>query len=508
MKKTVIGIILCFIFMLSNLSVAVTIEKTQEDMEFKNNYAIDKQETSILNDQWEIETVDFSGDVGWYSDITVSDSGEVFISYYDNKDKHLNLATLKDDRWDLEIVDPQENTGKYGSIDADSSGNPHISYYDEENQDLKYAKYSNNEWNIETVDFQGDVGLDTSIVVDSKDNPHISYYDYTNGNLKYATKQQSSWTIKTIHETDDIGQGTSIAVDSFDNLHISYTDKTGSKLYYAKSTEGQWQTEIADANCKVSGKTTIATDMDSLPHIGYYDLSDHEKWKLKHCYKNQDEWLIETIDPNLRKFYNEWGASITIDQQNNVHVGYYAWDTWNLNYAYKTCGIWYVETVDSEGLVGAYASIALDNQGYPHISYKDNSNIYLKHAKKTQYTPNIPIKPTGEKQLKINKTYYFATKTNDLDNDKIKYGWDWNGDDIIDEWTEYHNSDETIEISHKYQEKGEYEISVKAMDENGYTSEFSEALLVSVIKRKIKNKFQSDIFIESIISKMISLLKG
>jgi hypothetical protein len=44
---------------------------------------------------------------------------------------------------------------------------------------------------------------------------------------------------------------------------------------------------------------------------------------------------------------------------------------------------WSIETVDSTGDVGELTSMALDSNGYPHISYSDITNRYLKYAKWT-----------------------------------------------------------------------------------------------------------------------------
>ena len=76
-------------------------------------------------------------------------------------------------------------------------------------------------------------------------------------------------------------------------------------------------------------------------------------------------------------------TSIAIDQNGYPHISYYDGTNGDLKYAYKTAsGSWVTETVDSGG-VGWYTSIALDASGNPHISYYDDTNRDLKYAYKT-----------------------------------------------------------------------------------------------------------------------------
>ena len=67
-----------------------------------------------------------------------------------------------------------------------------------------------------------------------------------------------------------------------------------------------------------------------------------------------------------------------------VHISYHDYDNESLKYAHWDGTVWQVETVDSTGDVGEDTSIALDSQGYPHISYKDQTwgDEKLKYAYK------------------------------------------------------------------------------------------------------------------------------
>ncbi len=102
--------------------------------------------------------------------------------------------------------------------------------------------------------------------------------------------------------------------------------------------------------------------------------------------------------------------------------------------------------------------------------------------------PNKPSKPQGSNLLITEKQYTFTTKADDPDGDDIKYGWDWNGDDSVDEWTGFYSSGENINLDHSWNNAGTYEIKVKAEDENGAKSVFSQPLSVTVEVNEPPNK--------------------
>ncbi len=94
--------------------------------------------------------------------------------------------------------------------------------------------------------------------------------------------------------------------------------------------------------------------------------------------------------------------------------------------------------------------------------------------------PNIPSKPSGPSDGSINVSYFFQTNATDPNGDEIRYGWDWNGDDLIDEWTDYYLSGEMISISHLFTNTGTFYIRVRAEDEEGAQSPFSSTKIIEI----------------------------
>ena len=81
----------------------------------------------------------------------------------------------------------------------------------------------------------------------------------------------------------------------------------------------------------------------------------------------------------------------------------------------------------------------------------------------------------------------------DPEGNDIKYGWDWNGDEIVDEWTEdFYSAGEEIKTFHIWEQEGTFQVSVLAEDEHGAQSEWSDPL--SVIMPKSKSVLQSTFF--------------
>lgn len=84
------------------------------------------------------------------------------------------------------------------------------------------------------------------------------------------------------------------------------------------------------------------------------------------------EWTVESTE------FSGTFTSIALDDGGYPHISYL--DSNGVRYAYKDAGGWYSQAIDSsQGSAYAYTSIALDGDGYGHICYA-GSNGNLKHA--------------------------------------------------------------------------------------------------------------------------------
>ena len=172
-------------------------------------------------------TVDSTGDVGHYTSITLGADNFPVISYRDITNADLKVVKCGNAACSsgntLTTVDSTGDVGYYTSITLGADNFPVISYRDNTNLDLKVVKCGNAACSsgntLTTVDSTGNVGYYPSITLGADNFPVISYYDYTNADLKVVkcgnAACSSGNTLLTTVDSTKVIQAKSILFNNF-----------------------------------------------------------------------------------------------------------------------------------------------------------------------------------------------------------------------------------------------------------------------------------------------------
>jgi hypothetical protein len=292
------------------------------------------------------------------------------------------------------------------SLALDAAGYPHIVYGI---NSVYYAWYDGSQWHREIVDeIYHHSGADASLALDHNGIPHIVYIQRvipTARSIRYATKIGGQWYHLAL-DSDQVGRPT-IAVDSSGYPHIVYGAYNRGLLHFYQTSSG-WFQETIDSDVALSAASLVIDGSDT-PHVSYLIYEDTARYATK----ANNQWIIEAVQPVSADFFTGVVTSIALDNSGRPAMTYQAgagiqfatrseagWSVEAVNdnpddvwfslaldaagiphlayydsvqerqlYATRPAVSWLIAPVDSEADSGRYSSIALDQQGQPHISY-------------------------------------------------------------------------------------------------------------------------------------------
>jgi hypothetical protein len=329
-------------------------------------------------DTWDIQTVDFEGDVGQHTSLALDALGFPHISYYDETNNDLKYAYRDAEGWHIQTVDSEGVVGKWTSLVLDAEGFPHISYHDSTNWDLKYAYRDSSGWHVDLIEPGGwGNGSGSSLVLDSSGQPHISHgRGYGPG--RYSYQDHSGWIHENVPGPCIADLGTALALDAHGGPHITFVSQDNDWLMrYASKPEGYWQLEDVDDEPTAGAGCSLIMDASGVLHVSYFTVGLY--WNVKYARREDSGWLTQVVDQSNWGSYDDYWTSLALDSEGSPHFSY--WRQGNLVIQHWDGTWWYLETVDIEGDVGTFSSMALDASDRSHISYYDGTHGNLKYAR-------------------------------------------------------------------------------------------------------------------------------
>lgn len=245
---------------------------------------------------------------------------------------------------------------------------------------------------ITTVDNAADVGQFSSIRVLPNGRPIIAYYDTTTDDLKVlycGDASCSAGNVTTVVDSaGDVGQYVSIMI-GFDGLPVmSYYDVTNADLKVLKCgdygcTSGNTITAV-DSTGNVGQYTSIAEGRDSFPVVSYYDVTN-ANLKVAKCGNtscSSGNTLTAVDSTGTTGLY----SSIMISTDGFPIISYH--DQTNGDLRVANCGSAdcsagnTLTTVDSAtGTQGMYSSMTLTADGLPFIAHHNGTGLDLRRSK-------------------------------------------------------------------------------------------------------------------------------
>jgi len=256
---------------------------------------------------------------------------------------------------------------------------------------------------------------------------------------------------------------------------------------------------IADINGDGSSDLLLLDDMidgsiDGKYSIGYYLYAWDKNGEIIQgfpiFFENGKFWF----------WYSWYGAPTVDDIDNDGNIDIivsYRDDEESMNY---------LEVISSNKLV----KYPFDWPMFRHDIYSTGLQSYIVPDQEEipNEAPSVPELIYYSKEVSIGQSCYFVVKSEDQNADKIQYGFDWNEDDEVDEWTDYYLSGEQLNITHIWNEQGNYNVKIKARDIHQEESEWSDPVGVIMPKPKVKTitNFESYLAEFPILYKLYKLI--
>jgi hypothetical protein len=335
----------------------------------------DDDDDDAPSSPWDQEIIDQIGDVGLFNSLVLDKNGDAHVSYYDATNQVAKYATNKSGLWeneDLATLNPVEGPN---AIAIGDDGTLYVVYCA---AGLVTVYGTAGDWTSpQNLDPEADCTKDLDVTVDGQGQVSIGYSTQAGG-FRWFTYGGDSSISDTI-EDSKVGTG-SITVNSAGLLHASF-DQGGKLMYATPAGGGGWQAEVVDDGGNLGQFSSVAYDGEFV-HISYYDKGNGV---LKYATNTSGVWESSVVDDS-----DDVGmhTSLVLAEGGSAHIAYYGNPA--VRYATNFGGVWESLMIDAKvGDGQTDTSIAIDADGYLHMTYYDINSQMLKYAVSKQPLESI-----------------------------------------------------------------------------------------------------------------------
>ncbi len=428
-----------------------------------------------LNDNYLIEEIDNIEDtVLIYNDVI----GEIIVKYWEHK---VNDVFVKNDSILLNI---DKNSGeiinydiKWSEVDSSSFGSL--------NDDFKINNYS---WKKLVIFLNKN---DCSYF-------YTFYEDITFPVICWEVRSCNGTTTLFDREGDKIGWGIPAPSEIGFSLN-GYDEDVGPNIWQQwRENANTWFRKWCNSTSTVASPSVVSISQNiSNPNVTYlYEIAHGGSTffspnKNDYYYSYYVNYEMRDRQPMKFAFIGSCDGMVNIDEgsfsyefrkgqiQDTITIGYAGMAEspgWSVSLDWQD----YMFSKMDEGYT-IKESFDLASIQYPTIV---EAVVFVGDQElKVNHKPEKPQKISGPKSGKYSISYDYNTSTTDFDGDQIFYKWDWE-DDIKSNWFGPFESGEEFNISHIWNEKGLYQIRVKAKDIYDTESDWSDPLPVNIAKNR------------------------
>jgi hypothetical protein len=308
-------------------------------------------------------------------------------------------------------------------------------------------------------------------------------FDITFPSLQFQVVDTSGETYKLSFSGSLTGSGT------YDPLGISgqfSNTNINGNIFVNKTDLGNVKITNAEITGKIAAIINLDIDIDLLEFLPIlvnmqFPMDVGDSWIVPHTTMVVEGEIIKPTaaasEISMELDLREHNAQCSKKETKNGYADSYKVSTGLINY-------WYSE--DAGNLVWAEKSGNIRLYLYDLEDYYLDITHFKIELKDTNYEPpnelpDNPNKPTGPTSGRAGPQYtYCASGGDDPDGHQVKYGFDWNDDGTVDDWTDFVDSGQQACIDHSFSSGGTYHIKAKTKDEKGGTSEWSPELTVTM----------------------------